>query len=109
MLHVSVYLQVKMGCPNSDCERFVHRDEIMVRLSGPIKDKFFRFLVDANKEAHIKTCPKCSTVTTLDKVSDENMYQLKKELMRQVFSDAGGNQRLTTLYVGSNIVRVLRN
>ena len=58
--------QVKMGCPNGECVKFVHRDEIMVRLTGPIKEKFFKFLVDANKEAHIKTCPKCSTVTTLD-------------------------------------------
>ena len=59
--------RVKVSCPNDACDRYVHRDEIIVRLSGPTKEKFFRFLVDANKEINVKTCPKCSSVMTVDK------------------------------------------
>ena len=57
---------VKIQCPSSACDQTVHRDEIMTRLSGDLKDKFYKFLVDANKEPHIKTCPRCSTVMTID-------------------------------------------
>ena len=30
---------VKIECVSPDCDQFVHRDEILARLSGPIKDK----------------------------------------------------------------------
>ncbi len=30
---------VKIQCVSPDCEQFVHRDEILARLTGSVKDK----------------------------------------------------------------------
>lgn len=57
---------VKIPCPNTDCPQKVHRDEILARLNVTMKVKFNQFLVDANKEPHRKTCPRCSSVMTID-------------------------------------------
>lgn len=57
---------VKISCPNTDCPQKVHRDEILARLNVAMKVKFNQFLVDANKEPHRKTCPRCSGIMTID-------------------------------------------
>ena len=56
----------KIQCLQPQCTQFVHRDEILGRLSGDVKDKFYRFLVDANKDPKIKTCPRCSHITNVN-------------------------------------------
>ena len=58
---------VKIECLNTECLVFVHRDEILHKLEKHMKEKFYKFLVDANKEPHIKTCPQCSSVLTVHK------------------------------------------
>ena len=66
-----VNMQVEQGtvnleCPSDSCRRYVHRDEILSHLRPELKEKFYKFLVDANKEPHIKTCPRCSHITKVD-------------------------------------------
>ncbi|XP_070534844.1 E3 ubiquitin-protein ligase RNF217-like isoform X2 [Ptychodera flava] len=58
---------VKVPCPNPQCNAFVSRDEIVFHLDGSNRDKFHRFLLEANKEPHTKTCPRCSHLFALDK------------------------------------------
>ena len=53
---------VKIECINGTCDSYVHRDEILERLPFEIKDKYYRFLVDANKDPNVKTCPRCSKI-----------------------------------------------
>ena len=53
---------VKIECINGTCDSYVHRDEILERLPYEMKDKYYRFLVDANKDPNIKTCPRCSKI-----------------------------------------------
>ena len=57
---------VRIHCPITDCEKYIHRDEIMTRLTGELKDKFYKFLIDANKDPHVKTCPRCSTAMVIE-------------------------------------------
>ena len=53
---------VKIECINGNCDSYVHRDEILGRLPLTMKEKYYRFLVDANKDPNIKTCPRCSHI-----------------------------------------------
>lgn len=53
---------VKIECLNGTCDSYVHRDEILGRLPLTMKEKYYRFLVDANKDPNIKTCPRCSHI-----------------------------------------------
>lgn len=53
---------VKIECINGTCDSYVHRDEILGRLPLTMKEKYYRFLVDANQDPNIKTCPRCSHV-----------------------------------------------
>ncbi|KAL5013728.1 hypothetical protein ScPMuIL_007998 [Solemya velum] len=69
---------VKIECPNTDCQSYVHRDEIFCRLSGEMKEKFYKFLIDANQDPLIKTCPRCSKVCKIDKVRLNNRKEKKK-------------------------------
>uniref|UniRef100_A0A2L2YRV2 RBR-type E3 ubiquitin transferase n=1 Tax=Parasteatoda tepidariorum TaxID=114398 RepID=A0A2L2YRV2_PARTP len=54
---------VKIECCNTECNVFVHRDEISVRLNKVDKDKFNKLLVLANQDLRTKTCPRCSHLT----------------------------------------------
>ncbi|XP_069106562.1 E3 ubiquitin-protein ligase RNF217-like [Argopecten irradians] len=49
------------------CDSFVHRDEILNILPIELKEKYYRFLVDANHDPMVKTCPQCSTVYNMTK------------------------------------------
>ena len=68
LMYLSLFLfSVKIECPNPECSKFIDRDEIMVRLPLELKDRFYRFLIDANKDPFVKTCPYCSHITHLPK------------------------------------------
>ncbi|XP_045181788.2 uncharacterized protein LOC123540640 isoform X2 [Mercenaria mercenaria] len=66
---------VKIPCLGSSCDAFLFREEILGRLSVPMKDKYYKFLVDANKDPKVKTCPRCSNIL---KISDEDSQQKTK-------------------------------
>ncbi|KAL4218082.1 hypothetical protein ACF0H5_022819 [Mactra antiquata] len=53
---------VKIACLNDSCDSFIYRDEILGRMPVDMKDKYYRFLVDANKDPKVKTCPRCSHI-----------------------------------------------
>jgi hypothetical protein len=57
---------VQMECPGVDCREYIHRDEILFRLSPQFKDKYYRFLVDTNTDPNVKTCPRCSHIHQRD-------------------------------------------
>ena len=48
------------------CDAYVPRDEIIFRLDDDAKRQFDRFLVDANRDPCVKTCPRCSVTTRVD-------------------------------------------
>ncbi|XP_041361449.1 uncharacterized protein LOC121377502 isoform X2 [Gigantopelta aegis] len=81
---------VKIECLNTECNNYVHRDEILARLPLDLKEKFYKFLIDANKDPKIKTCPRCSHVTRLEdcllkmngNISSKKQKQYKKYLKR---------------------------
>jgi hypothetical protein len=67
-LNIYVEQQIKQGsvriqCPNQQCHIYMHRDEINKRCISPeVRQKFTRFLVDANRSNNVKTCPRCSNI-----------------------------------------------
>ncbi|XP_060566873.1 E3 ubiquitin-protein ligase arih1-like [Ruditapes philippinarum] len=67
---------VKIPClGHESCNAFIYRDEILGRLSVPMKDKYYKFLVDANKDPKVKTCPRCSNIT---QITDEQSEKKTK-------------------------------
>ena len=60
---------VHIECPNDSgrCQGHIHRNEIRDRLSDDMREKYDRFLVDANADPSQKTCPSCSKIYTVDK------------------------------------------
>lgn len=66
----------RMQCISSQCSKFAHVDEIMCRLPVDLKDKYYKYLVDANNDPHVKTCPKCSLV---QRISKEELDAYKKK------------------------------
>lgn len=56
---------VKIECCSPRCRHYVHRDEISARLDGTVKHRFYQFLVQANADPHVKTCPGCNHITRL--------------------------------------------
>ncbi|CAF3714936.1 unnamed protein product [Rotaria sordida] len=71
-LNIYVEQQIKQGivsiqCPNQQCKIYMHRDEINKRCISPeLRQKFTRYLVDANRSNNIKTCPRCSNIHEID-------------------------------------------
>lgn len=67
-LTIYVEEQIKQGiiriqCPNQQCHIYMHRDEINKRCISPdLRQKYTRFLVDANRSNNVKTCPRCSNI-----------------------------------------------
>lgn len=66
----------RMQCISDQCSQFAPVDEIMCRLPTELKDKFYKYLVDANNDPLVKTCPKCSFV---QHVTKEQMNIPKKK------------------------------
>lgn len=48
---------VRIQCIN--CDSYVHRDEILTLLPIELKEKYYQFLLEENKDPNIKTCPRC--------------------------------------------------
>lgn len=68
---------VKIECLSNACDHYIHREEIVAVLDPENREKFYRFLVDANKEPHIKTCPRCSHISSVDPESVKAFKQQK--------------------------------
>ena len=66
---------VKISCINDSCSSYIHRDEIFNRLSLEMKEKFYRFLVNANEDPQVKTCPKCSHVYNEAELGSDNQFK----------------------------------
>ncbi|XP_072029298.1 E3 ubiquitin-protein ligase RNF217-like isoform X3 [Amphiura filiformis] len=58
---------VTMQCPSYACKKYLSREEIAYHLDHASRDKFYRFILEANCEPHMKTCPRCNFVATVDK------------------------------------------
>ena len=54
-----------MECPNPDCAKALTRDEVIQLIGRDIdlKNKYDRFLVDAENDGSKKTCPRCCLIT----------------------------------------------
>ncbi|XP_014767482.1 E3 ubiquitin-protein ligase RNF217 [Octopus bimaculoides] len=57
---------VNIKCLNI-CECYINQDDIMAYLPSSLKEKFNKFLVDANKDPCVKTCPNCCSIISIDK------------------------------------------
>lgn len=69
----------RMQCISSQCSKFAHVDEIMCRLPADLKDKYYKYLVDANNDPLVKTCPKCSFVQNITKEELEAYKKKRKK------------------------------
>ncbi|VDH92713.1 Hypothetical predicted protein, partial [Mytilus galloprovincialis] len=71
---------VRLQCIN--CDSYVHRDEILALLPTELKDKFYRFLIEENKDPNVKTCPRCCLLQNkseiLPTLSPETLKKKKK-------------------------------
>ena len=76
---------IRIQCPNQHCQIYMHRDEIHKRCSSPeLRQKFARFIIDANRAINIKTCPRCSNIHEIglsflqnDRTTLANLFFLK--------------------------------
>ena len=62
-------VQVASACVRVQCvgcDAYVPRDELIARLDDDSKRQFGRFLVDANRDPCVKTCPRCGETTHVD-------------------------------------------
>ncbi|CAF4246273.1 unnamed protein product [Rotaria socialis] len=62
--------RIRITCPS--CPHIFTRKEILSLLSnydhnGNISERYKRFYADINREAHIKTCPRCCSIKQIDK------------------------------------------
>ncbi|CAL1537520.1 unnamed protein product [Lymnaea stagnalis] len=82
-MYVSVKVnegKVQIECPNDRCNVLVHKDEVNERLPNEMKEKFAKFLIDANADPCQKTCPDCSKTFTIEPEVLSNKKKLKKGL-----------------------------
>ncbi len=78
---------VHIACPNSKCQSSIHREEIFYHLEAEDKMKFYRFLIDANKDPFKKTCPRCSKVMEVKESEVFKEPQIKKNGLLVVCSE----------------------
>jgi hypothetical protein len=70
---------LKIHCPIPSCKAFITKDEIVYRLPNDLKIKFNKYLIDANADPCIKTCPRCSHITNLgDRAKELGKRKVKK-------------------------------
>lgn len=69
---------IQITCVGTECSTSMFRDEILTRVSLKVKEKYYRFLVDANKDPKVKTCPKCSHIHSLtdEEIEGKTKYGL---------------------------------
>lgn len=58
--------ELKIKCPNSNCNKLLSKDEIALEIDENLLKKFNQYLVDFNNEINIKTCPQCCHIMKLD-------------------------------------------
>ena len=68
---------IRIECISDKCRQFAHVEEIMGRLPDHMKNKYYTYLINANNDPHVKTCPRCSFV---QHVSREEMRSRKKKV-----------------------------
>ena len=73
---------VSIECVNHSCKKFVHRDEISVRLPQSRKSCYYKLLANSNADELSKTCPRCNHIHRLDSLST------LKNMKRQAAKDA---------------------
>jgi len=63
---------VRIGCPNSACNSSVFQEEIreLLRSRPELRDRYDRWLVDANADPKWKTCPRCCRITDMQQTPD---------------------------------------
>jgi hypothetical protein len=66
----------RIQCIGTKCSQFAHVNEIMCRLPVEWKAKFYKYLVDANNDPYVKTCPRCSYI---QRVTKEELLVPKKK------------------------------
>lgn len=67
---------ISIECINIDCNDFVHRDEISLRLPKHLKGVYINLLINFNCDNTKKTCPKCNYLYQLDSPSQlKDMYK----------------------------------
>lgn len=72
---------VNIECLNINCNSYIHRNEISARLPAKMKMKFYKFLIDANIDPTVKTCPRCSSGLQVDKATLKKRKVLKNGLL----------------------------
>ncbi|XP_076456869.1 uncharacterized protein LOC143291121 isoform X2 [Babylonia areolata] len=71
---------VNIECLNINCNSYIHRNEISARLPPKFKMKFYKFLIDANVDPTVKTCPRCSCGLQVDKAALKKRKVIKNGL-----------------------------
>ncbi|RMZ97407.1 E3 ubiquitin-ligase RNF217-like [Brachionus plicatilis] len=72
-------------CLNNECKKLIHKDEIcerMLKFDKNSHDLYIKLLVDANRDANVKTCPRCSHImdaNSVQSLSDEQLKNPKKK------------------------------
>ena len=58
---------VHIGCPNTACSRFVFHEEVreLLRWTPDLRERYDRWMVDANADPRRKTCPRCCRITEM--------------------------------------------
>ena len=76
---------VTMQCPSFECKKYLSREEIAYHLDHTTRDKFYRFILEANCEPHMKTCPRCNFLVTFDKdlLSKKYLSQIEAKVVCQ--------------------------
>ncbi|CAM4812695.1 unnamed protein product [Rotaria magnacalcarata] len=74
--------RIRITCPS--CPYIFTPEEILSLLSnydhnGNISERYKRFYTDTNREAHIKTCPRCCSIKQVDKRLFEGIRWKKKD------------------------------
>ena len=59
--------QFTMQCPTYKCKTYLSPDEIAYHADPLTRIKFYRFMLEAKHEPHMKICPQCNFLMTVDK------------------------------------------
>lgn len=75
--HLETTGVVRIGCPNADCDRFVFHEEVreLLRSSPQLRERYDRWLVDANADPRWKTCPRCCRITEMQSARQQQQQQ----------------------------------
>ena len=63
---------VEIKCPS--CDRPMHKMEVTQKISGHVRTKYFRFMVNKCADRYTKTCPNCCHVTKVSEGQLETRF-----------------------------------